>query len=258
MKGFKDFYHIKFCSMKKLMFGILSISLLLLASCNWFGMRTISGNGNIITEKRSVAGFSEVSVGGPFQVEIRPGESYSVRIETDENLVRYINFDKDGRKLRIKVHNGINIRSKHGVKVFISMPEVRALSYSGSGKIVVDGKLQSDNKLEVSVAGSGDIEADVDCPEVNAVIAGSGTIKLSGQTREVKIDIAGSGDFKAAELLSERSKVSIAGSGSAWVFASTNLDISIAGSGDVYYKGNPGNIKKSIAGSGNIKPIGEN
>lgn len=241
--------------MKKRVLFVLSLSLMFLVACNWFGMRTITGNGNVVTEKRSVAGFSEVSVGGPFLVEIKPGESYSVSIETDENLIKYINLDKDGRKLKIKVRNGINLRSKHGVKVFISMPEVKALSFAGSGKVVVNGKIVSDEKLDLAVAGSGDIEAEIDCPEVDADIAGSGTIKLSGQTRDVKIDIAGSGDFKAEDLMSEQTKISIAGSGSAWVYASTKLDISIAGSGDVYYKGNPGNIKRSVAGSGNIKPI---
>lgn len=241
--------------MKRHLFFSFVIIALLSAGCNWIGIHTVTGNGNIATENRSVAGFSEVSIGGPFVVELTQGENYAVRIETDENLIRYINFDKDGRRLKIKVHNGVNIRSKHGVKVYISMPEVRAVSFAGSGKVMVKGKLVADKKLDFSVAGSGDIEADIDCPEVDADIAGSGTIKLSGQTREVKIDIAGSGDFKAENLLSERAKISIAGSGSAWVFASTNLDISIAGSGDVYYKGNPGNIKRSVAGSGNIKPV---
>jgi hypothetical protein len=137
------------------------------------------------------------------------------------------------------------------------MPDVRALSYSGSGKILVDGVISSDDDLSLEVAGSGDIEAAIDCPVVDADITGSGTIKLRGQTRDVKIDIAGSGDYKAEDLKSENTKISIAGSGSAWVFASTDLDISIAGSGDVFYKGNPSNVKRSVAGSGNIKRIGE-
>lgn len=241
--------------MKQIGVLFLVFTTMLISSCNWWGMKTVTGNGTIVTEKRSVAGFSEVSVGGPFEVVIRPGEGYGVSIETDENLLPYVNFDKDGRKLKIKLRHGVNIRSKHGIKVKISMPEIRALSFAGSGKISVEGEIVSNEKLKLSVAGSGDIEAGVKCPVVDANIAGSGTIKVWGETRDVDLDIAGSGDFKAADLLSEKTKVSIAGSGNAHVYASTNLDISIAGSGDVYYKGNPPNIKKSIAGSGNIKPM---
>jgi hypothetical protein len=225
-----------------------------LAGCHW-GIGTVNGNGNIVTEKRSVAGFSEVSVAGPFEVVITPGDGYGVSVETDENLMQYVNFDKDGRRLKVKVRRGVNIRSRHGIKVQISMPEVHALSFAGSGKIRVNGVLESDRKIEFDVAGSGDIEAAVHCPRVEADIAGSGSIQLQGETRDASVDIAGSGDFKAGELRSETVVVNIAGSGNAQVFASTKLKVSIAGSGDVLYKGNPGNVEKSIAGSGRIKPL---
>ena len=57
-----------------------------------------------------------------------------------------------------------------------------------------------------------------------------------------------------AELMSENAKVSIAGSGDAYVFASSSLDVSVAGSGDVYYLGQP-HINSKIAGSGSVKAI---
>jgi hypothetical protein len=93
--------------MKRILLVSLVIFSLLSSGCHWMGFRTVSGNGIVKTENRSVAGFSEVSVGGPFEVEIKPGENFSVRIETDENLFRYINFDKDGRRLKIKVRDGM-------------------------------------------------------------------------------------------------------------------------------------------------------
>jgi hypothetical protein len=55
--------------------------------------------------------------------------------------------------------------------------------------------------------------------------------------------------------MSEYVDLSIAGSGSAKVYASMGLEVSVAGSGNVYYAGNPEKVKKSIAGAGFVKPI---
>jgi len=239
--------------MRNITIVLIAASAIFCSSCN-FWMDTVTGNGHVTTEKRSAAGFSRVSFGGPFDVVIIPGQEYSVTIEADENLMPYINLDKEGDRLKVKIREGINIRSKNGIKVRVSMPKVQSISFGGSGKLKVEGTIKEVDDLQLSVAGSGDIFSDIDCPRVEADIAGSGTITITGKSRDVKVDIAGSGDYKGIDLLSEMANVSIAGSGSAWLNPSLKLEISIAGSGDIYYKGNP-EIKQSIAGSGNVRKV---
>ncbi len=235
--------------------GSIAILLLFvtLPSCHGWWMGTVNGNNHVISEKRSVAGFSKVSLAGPFDVELTPGEEYAVSIETDENLMEYINVDKDGSRLKIKVREGVNIRSRNGIKIKISMPRTDAVDFAGSGTFHVNGTIRNDEKVNISMAGSASFEGAFSCPETKFEIAGSGSINASGQTRTSEIDIAGSGDYLGDELLAEEVKISIAGSGKAHVYASTKLNISIAGSGDVFYKGKPADIKQSVAGSGNIQ-----
>lgn len=242
--------------MKKHNFIYILLALLpVLSSCH-FWMDTVTGNGHVTTEKRSVAGFSKLSFGGPFEVEVMPGEAYAVSIEAEENLMQYINIDKDGDKLKVKVMEGINLRTRKDIRIRVSLPKVESISFAGSGHVNVKGTIKDVEKLELSVAGSGDIMAAVDCPTVEGDIAGAGTLMLTGITRTLKLDVAGAGDCKCEKLLAEDVKISIAGSGNAWVYASLNLDVSVAGSGDIYYRGNPA-IKQSIAGSGDIKKMEE-
>jgi hypothetical protein len=61
-------------------------------------------------------------------------------------------------------------------------------------------------------------------------------------------------DGMTADLLSENTKVTIAGSGDVEIFASKQLDVNISGAGDVKYKGNP-SVNKSVAGAGDIRKI---
>lgn len=232
---------------------ILLALLPVISSCH-FWMDTVTGNGHVTTEKRSVAGFSKLSFEGPFEVEVIPGEDFAVSIEAEENLLQYINIDKDGSRLEVKVMNGVNLRTRKDIQIRVSLPKVESIAFAGSGNVKVKGTISDVKKLELSVAGSGDIVAALDCPEVEGDIAGAGSITLSGTTRQLKLDVAGAGDCKCENLLAEEVNISIAGSGNAWVYASLKLDVNVAGSGDIYYRGNPA-IKQSIAGSGDIKKM---
>jgi len=68
------------------------------------------------------------------------------------------------------------------------------------------------------------------------------------------ISLAGSGDIHSTDMMTTSDlKLSIAGSGNINLHISTkNLSSSIAGSGNIYLNGNSDEFKCSIAGSGNI------
>ncbi len=226
---------------------------LCLTSCR-LGFKTIKGSGNMIKEDRNVSGFTTVEDAGSIDVEIKMGSNYKVEVEADDNLMKYIKIEKRGEKLVIELKDNINFRLENPVTVRIETPELREVIASGSGNIKTIGQVNSTRTIETSLAGSGNIDMEVNAPAVESSIAGSGNTNISGQTKSVDISIAGSGNFNAADLKSENANVSIAGSGNVKLFASVNLDVSIVGSGDVFYSGTP-KISKSIIGSGSIKSL---
>lgn len=230
-------------------------SLVFLFSCRLSINKTVEGNANIKTEQRNVSGFTGISVAGPFQVMVQQGNTFSVSVETDENLMQYIEIKREGSSLEIRERDGFNLRGTRGLKVTVQLPEVNGLSIAGSGVIEAQSSIKNTDQLEFNIAGSGKINATIDAPEIKVEIAGSGTANLSGQTRKMKVSIGGSGDCLAEDLKSEDCTINIAGSGAAKVFASTSLDVSIGGSGDVYYGGSPTIVRKSVAGSGKIKEL---
>jgi len=237
--------------MRNISLALLSL-LIFFSSCRFMGGKRISGNNHVVTQQRQHSNFHGVHVAGPFKVYISQGNNYSVRIEAEENLMDYIITERDGDVLDIKTKRNYRIRSHRDMKVFITAPNYRELSIAGSGGIWSEGKITHPSEMEISIAGSGDIIADVDAPKIKTEIAGSGTTILKGATRDFSADVAGSGDVRAFDLLSENVDVEIAGSGNVQVFASKQLDVSIAGSGDVLYKGTP-QIKQSKSGSGTVR-----
>ena len=125
----------------------------------------------------------------------------------------------------------------------------------GSGEI--DLAVEAAN-VQTMVAGSGDIKLAVETSNVQAMIDGSGDISITGTTSNLKVNLSGSGDFNGFDLISQNTSVSISGSGSAGVFAQTDLTAIISGSGDVIYKGDPDQKDIKTYGAGEVSSYWKN
>src|SRR5262245_27179722 len=69
------------------MFLGLGLLALLVSAC---GLNLINGSGHVITESLAVSDFTEVDFSGFGELTLVQGESESLTIETDDNLLPYI------------------------------------------------------------------------------------------------------------------------------------------------------------------------
>ena len=103
-----------------------------------------------------------------------------------------------------------------------------------------------------------------DCPNVSAhcsafvwsSIVGSGRIHLAGKSDYHNVTIAGSGSLEALDFLVSNYDIQVPGSGECRIHVKDVLNVVIAGSGNVYYRGNPSVINTTISGSGNVIHLG--
>lgn len=238
--------------MKRLIWVLLGLQVIFL-SCNWIG-KSIHGNGNIVTENRPVKKAEKIVLKGNFDIELVPGATTSVSVETDENLQNYVIMSESNESLVFKTKSKFNLKSDHGIKITITTPQLSSIHLAGSGNIIGRGKFTGSNELKIDIAGQGDVDLAVNTPKVNVDIRGTGNVQLQGETQTASFDIAGSGDCNADLLKSEDATIKIAGNGNVKVYADRTLNIKIMGSGDVFYKGNA-EVTQKILGSGNIKKL---
>jgi hypothetical protein len=232
---------------------LLVFSSLLCFSCRWTN-KTIEGNGKIINQDRPVQNAEKIELAGNFDVEITQGDKTKVSIETDENLQSYIVINESDNRLVLKEKNNYQLKSDFPIKVLITTPKLSKISLSGSGSVNGKNKFTGMDKLLLSLSGSGKMDLAVNTPAIEVDIAGVGSMLLAGETKNAEFKIAGSGDCDASQLKTENTKVKVAGVGTIKVFADVLLDVNIAGSGSVYYKG-AATIKQKIAGVGSIKKL---
>ncbi|HRP55220.1 head GIN domain-containing protein [Agriterribacter sp.] len=221
-------------------------------SCNY--RETVRGNGNAITESRTVSSFRGVQLRGSMNVRLIKGADHAVTVEGEENILPYLETYVNDGKLIVKYRDGININTREDLVVNVTVPELDEIEVTGSGDITGENKFLGDEKIKVEVTGSGDVNLELDAPAVEASITGSGDIDLRGSTKHIKCSTTGSGEIDASGLKSENATVRTLGSGSIRVFASVKLDATINGSGDIAYKGGA-SVSSKIHGSGTVKAI---
>ena len=237
----------------------------------------IEGSGNVTTETRQVSNFSQVELLGIGDVSITQGDTETLPIEAEDNLIPYFTTEVHDHTLEIGFRSDMpmNIWPKRPVKFYLTMKNVTDLQVRGSGNMSSE-RLAAD-KLQLAVLGSGNIIVDqldvktltntikgsgdirVDQLKANSAtttISGSGKCVLAGETVDQSTHITGSGDYLTFDLQSQTATLRLIGSGDVQAWVTEKLDINVAGSGDVEYYGTPQEVSQRIAGSGNVSGLG--
>ncbi len=214
---------------------------------------------SISAQKRTidVDGFSEFSLATGGNVYLKQGNNEKVEVECSDELFEKLEFDKSGDRLTIKRKGRWSWRDSFrnsDLDVYIVMKDIERLSVSGSGNIVSQQQLDTDD-LRLSVSGSGDIELDLNSRDIDIRISGSGDISLEGKAENTEARISGSGKIRADEMEAKSFEASISGSGSCYVMVTEEVVANISGSGRVYYKGDPDRVISNSSGSGKLRKM---
>lgn len=209
----------------------------------------VDGQGPIVSETFDLPAFTGVELKISADVYLTAGSEQEVVVEGQQNIIDLIELTVVNDTWEIDIDGCTRFDEK--LKIFITVPEVTYLKISGSGDMVSENTLATENMI-LRISGSGDMDLAVDVTDyLDAKISGSGTILLEGITDTAELEVSGSGDYRTFGLESRKSDIKISGSGDAEVWATDILDIKISGSGDVYYRGNP-SISVDVTGSGEI------
>lgn len=211
-----------FAAAKLLMFAALA----LLGGCHLAG---IAGDGNIKSETRPVADFTDVEANGAFRIDWVNGPA-ACTLTTDANLLTYVETSVSGHTLRI--HSRQSMRPTEGFKVKISSSALSGVRLTGAVRFSAANVVGKGFYLETS---------------------GATRVNVDGHVNELVASLTGASKLDAGTLQSDTAELSISDAGRADVVASETLKVSISGAGKVIYAGNPKRVEKQISGAGSIK-----
>lgn len=208
-------------------------------------------------ETRDVGNFEWIAMNISGKVYVTQGDKDEVIIEALERDLREIRTEVHGGRLSISTESdrswfswGDKLEGK--VNVYITVRQLRGASVSGSGDIISQSLIKTED-FDASISGSGDIKLELDARTIESRISGSGNIELKGSAEKARLGISGSGKYYADDLKVDDYNISITGSGKASINIYGDLDVRIAGSGSVYYSGDPTDINSRVSGSGRVR-----
>lgn len=188
----------------------------------------VRGSGTLVSESRQVSGFTEIVLLGSGDVMITVGETESLTIEAEDNIMPLLTTEV--RNGSLELGSDSNYAATKGIIYTITTTELDGVTINGSGNIAASGL--SGGSFAATVNGSGDIEP-------------------VGNISDLTVNINGSGSFKGEALIASSGTIEVAGSGSGLMNVTDELAVLVAGSGDVEYLGSP-SVAETISGSGSV------
>lgn len=224
--------------MKYLSFFLVAV--LIMSSCNIVNKRRVRGDGNITTKTFNLKNFSSVNVENAMEVYLKQDSAFNVKIETDENILNYIEVQvEDGEELVVKNRDNVNLSATSGIKVYISMPSVDEISISGASKLQTKGLFAQNKKIKVELLGASSGNISIRAPIVVLEATGASTLHAEGECRDVNAEAVGASTINTFNLLAENGKATATGASTVRIFSSVSLDAEATGASSVKYKGNP-------------------
>jgi hypothetical protein len=242
--------------MKKSHFtSILAVALILAAySTLSSGCQYITGtigNGNVTKQDRTVGSFDALDVSSAFDVYLTQGNSNSLTVEADDNLLPLITTEVVGNTL--KIYSAKPITHAKSMKIYLTFVTLKSIEVSGAVDLKTQNKI-SGPEMHMTCSGASDADMEVAYDKFDMDCSGASKMTLRGTAGDVNVDFSGASKLNAYDLVVENMYLDISGAGEANVNVTKNLRAEISGAGDVRYKGNP-NIDQHVSGAGSVKKV---
>jgi len=251
--------------------------LVLLLACQpayadpWDWGDRIRGEGPVREERRPVRGIEAVELGTTGTLFIEQGDSVTLTLVAEENLLEYLETDVRGGMLTIRARKRVNLSPSEPIEYHLTLPSLDELILSSSG----DAEL-SDWKAErllIELESSGDLDCGaLVCPQLDVTLESSGDMTVAswegdllrarlsssgdlkirgGKARELDLRLSSSGDFQAADLECKEASVHTSSSGDAVLHVTEYLEARTSSSGDVVFYGDP-QVDAHASSSGDV------
>ncbi len=213
------------------------------------------GTGSDETESRSVTEFNRVYIYDNIDADIYPGHDFKIEVTAGSKLIESITTEVKGGTLYIRNENKCNwVRSfKNKFKARVWLPDMVELNANGSGNITLKDTIRANEFVYNNWAATGDILMLLNTGSARPNIhTGSANITMKGHIGVLYLYNNGVGVVDARDCDSDIIFTESVSPNKQYVNANYSLAAKISYSGNIYYKGNPQELKREGTGSGKL------
>ncbi|WP_299989868.1 head GIN domain-containing protein [uncultured Pontibacter sp.] len=213
--------------------------------------RNLKGEGEPVSQNRTVSGFKGINVSGGFAVEVTQSGNEGVRIEAQENLLNSIRTEVKNGVLHI--YTSDNISTTKGLKAYVSIKELNMIDISGGVKVMGNSTFKSD-AFSMDLSGGSKVILALNTKKLTANMSGASKVELSGRADEMRMDMSGASKVDASELEAKNVNIEASGASNVKVFAQNKLNVNASGATKVAYKGDP-SVSSNVSAAAKISKM---
>lgn len=221
---------------------ILSGTLMLFSACEKI---ILNNPGKQVSVSKLITPFSEIAIYDIFDIEIKSDSIYSLRLTGYSDYLENISFTIDSGILKISDNNNYKWLADYPrTKIAIGFPKIGTFWVEAPVHLISLDTLKLDRFELVSRGKTAEIDLTLD---VNSLVLWTGSLDfgyyvLKGKAKSSFIWHQGNSIVDAKELESNNCEVYNFSIGNSFVNAITKLKVHLYSSGNIFYRGDPGEI----------------
>lgn len=204
------------------------------------------------TRKFSVSGFSRLSMGSAFKIDVKQGNSYSVTATGRAEDLDDIESSVKGGELRLGYKNHNWNKNRKTVEVSITMPSLDGVDFSGASKANV-ARFSGVKSMDIEVSGASQVTMSLASPKVSIDLSGASSLTLSGEGDVLTGEVSGASSLKGRDFSAKTVNIDASGASSAAVLASNTVNAEASGASSIRYSGSARDIHSSTSGASSVK-----
>ncbi len=202
----------------------------------------------------SVSDFNGIGVSSGINLHLKQGNTESLVIKGDEEVIKDVVVEKNDRGISIKYKEGINwsrLFKGKVIDVYVTFKNLNSLAASGGADVYIDGQLRTD-RFSLAASGGADIKLNLTCKDIKIAVSGGADIELKGSAENMTVSASGGADLDAFDFKVDYAQVNCSGGADVDIYVNKGLTASASGGADITYKGNAALKKTSNSKSGDI------
>ncbi|WP_443937847.1 head GIN domain-containing protein [Pedobacter sp. MW01-1-1] len=208
------------------------------------------------SKKFPVSNFEAIGVSSGINLYLTQGNSESVSIQADAEILSNIVVEQKGKNLNIHFKEGFNWNSLFNnkqINAYVNYKKLNAIAASGGSDVFSKNPIKTE-KMSINSSGGADIKIDLFCTNLSVATSGGSDVYLKGKAENMNIASSGGSDIKAYDFITQYAKVNSSGGSDVYINVAKGLEANASGGSDIHYKGNA-SLKSSNSKSGDVKHV---
>lgn len=237
-----------------------TLSIFILLCCTLFTFpstaQDITGSGIIKKEIRNTPPFENLEVGRAFHVELTQGNSFSLAVEADDNILPYIQTEVKNQTLYIHLPSKQGFNTKSSINLYITMPALKKLDCNGAASVYSESLWRTD-KMDIELTAAAKLTLQIDVNELELDLSGASKTNLSGKVNSLEAEISAAAKLNAENLIVKKADFDMSGASNAELKVTEEIKYELSGASKLTYSGSPRILKSEVSTAASVRQNGK-